>query len=139
MDIIMYLDNVEAFSLELQAYIQRELAGSSGIQHQICDDLIYIGYKNLYLYLLGPDILSIDSIEEDYGVSVNLNIDINLYNNRYHEAVRDVAMISKWALDNYPGDFILLDDDSCELLIRRSGHIIADYTTSFPMELVVPS
>lgn len=88
------------------------------------DDSIYIGCKNFYAYILTKDIPSFECIEKAFDVILNLDIDIELYQEKWDVGVANLRMLIEWILETFTGDMVLLSDTSELIALRQRGEVI---------------
>lgn len=88
------------------------------------DDSIYIGCKNFYAYILTKDIPSFECIEKAFDVTLNLDIDIAIYQEKWDAGVANLRMLIDWILEAFAGDMVLLSDTSELIALRQRGEII---------------
>ena len=88
------------------------------------DDSLYIGCENFYAYILTEDIPPFEYIERELDVTLNLDIDIEIYQKKQVEGVANLRMIIEWFLGTFAGDLALFSDTTELIALRRRGEVI---------------
>ena len=137
MELYVNCNNIRIFALQLYDFIQTYLAKHYHVKYEIDSNCIYIGYKTFYAYIFMKDVNITELMMDEFEVSVNNAIIINIYNKMYKEALMDISAIVNWLKQDPIQDFILLDEQSVEILCRKQGKMIvnSDYE-HFPFELI---
>ena len=123
MDLFIKDKCIKKFSKELYNFIQSVLAGIYNVKYSEDENSIYIGYKTFYIYIFTDGESDFDGLSKEYGVDINIEIIINIYNEFYAKALEDIAEIINWLIKKDSEDFILLDDQSMQILCRKGGTI----------------
>lgn len=138
MELYVKCDNIRVFAMRLYDFIQKYIADNYHVKYEVDGNSIYIGYKTFYIYILNEDDTKIAKLMMDeFEVEVNNVVIINIYNKMYKEAIRDISVIINWLKQATMQDFILLDDQSVEILCRKQSKMFinCDYE-DFPFELI---
>ena len=93
------------------------------------DDSIYIGCKNFYAYILTKNVPSFECIEKEFDVSLNLDIDIEIYQEKWDCGVANLRLIVEWFLETFTGDMVLLSDTSELIALRQKNKVTQNYDT----------
>ena len=138
MELYVKCDDVRAFAMCLYNFIQKHIADNYHVKYEVDGNSIYIGYKTFYIYILSEDETKIAKLMMDeFEVEVNNVVIINIYNKMYKEALMDISAIIKWLKQVTMQDFILLDDQSVEILSRKQSQMFINYDyKNFPFDLI---
>ena len=93
------------------------------------DDSMYIGCKNFYAYILTENIPSYECIEKEFDVSLNLDIDIEIYHEKWDYGIANLRLIVEWFLETFTGDMVLLSDTSELIALRQRSKVTPNYDT----------
>lgn len=88
------------------------------------DDSLYIGCENFYAYILTEDVPSFECIEEEFDVTLNLDIDIEIYQKKRAEGVANLRTIIEWFLGTFAGDLVLFSDTTELIVLRQRGKLL---------------
>ena len=121
-ELLIQTNNISQFLSKLLKYIQTEI--DTQMRQITDDDSIYIGCKNFYAYILTNDIPSFECIEKAFDVILNLDIDIELYQEKWDVGVANLRMLIEWILETFTGDMVLLSDTSELIALRQRGEVI---------------
>ena len=121
-ELFIHADDTSQFLSRLLKHIQTEI--DPHMKQTEDDDSIYIGCRNFYAYILTKDVPSFSCIEKAFDVTLNFDVDIEIYQKTWREGIADLQMIVGWFLGSFSGDMILLSDTSELLALRRKGEII---------------
>ena len=121
-ELLIQTNNISQFLSKLLKYIQTEI--DTQMRQITDDDSIYIGCKNFYAYILTKDIPSFECIEKAFDVILNLDIGIELYQEKWDVGVANLRMLIEWILETFTGDMVLLSDTSELIALRQRGEVI---------------
>ena len=121
-ELFLQVDNTNQFMTQLWEYIQSEI--DPQMKQTKDDDSLYIGCENFYAYILTEDIPSYECVERELDVTLNLDIDIEIYQKKQTEGVVNLRTIIEWFLETFAGDLVLFSDTSELIALRRRGEII---------------
>lgn len=122
MELLFQTDNTEQFLSNLLMYLQSKIDGK--MKQVRDDDSIYIGCENFYAYILTKDVPSFECIEKELDVTLNFDIDIEIYQKKQSKGIADIQMLIKWFLGTFTGDMVLLSDTSELIALRQRGNLI---------------
>jgi len=123
MDLFIKDNSMKIFSKELFDFIQNVLAGVYEVKYSEDESSIYIGYKTFYIYIFTDGEIDYSDLAKEYGIDINIDVIINIYNRFYVKALEDIAEIINWLAKRNNEDFMLLDDQSVQILCRKEGKV----------------
>lgn len=112
---------IKKFSKELYNFIQNILADVYQVKYSEDENSIYIGYKTFYVYIFTDGENDFYGLSKEFDLEINIEVIINIYNEFYEKALEDIAEIVNWLIKKNDEDFILLDDQSIQILCRKMG------------------
>ena len=121
-ELFLQVDNTNQFLSQLLKYIQTEI--DPQMKQTKDDDSLYIGCENFYAYILTEDIPPFEYVERELDVTLNLDIDIEIYQKKQVEGVANLRMIIEWFLGTFAGDLALFSDTTELIALRRRGEVI---------------
>ena len=122
MELLFQTDNTDQFLSNLLMYVQSKIY--SKMKQVRDEDSIYIGCENFYAYVLTKDIPSLECIEKELDVTLNFDIDIEIYQKKQSKGIADVRMLIEWFLRTFSGDMVLFSDTSNLIALRQRGNLI---------------
>ncbi len=129
---------MKIFISGLYNFIQKVFAKEYHVKFEMDNNSIYIGHKTFYMYIFTDEQTKVNDIMMDeYGIDINNVVIINVYNKMYEEALKDIAEIINWLMKENTQDFMLLDEQSVQILYRKKERILFnDNYVNFPYYLI---
>lgn len=120
-------NNMKSFVEDLFFILKTKIAFNKEVWYKE-DNIHYcMGYDLLYIYFDKNDNEeNMKPLSEDYGLKLNMWIDINTYSATHCQALDDIIEIVNWYIANKKEDMLLLDECSHLLMSRKRGVVYYD-------------
>lgn len=82
---------------------------------------IYVGCGLFSINVEIEDISDLEFIRNNYGVNINLGIDIQVYNKTFDKGITETMEVIGGVLKRIQGDILLLSNGSTQVLKREKG------------------